>query len=71
MIVRLLFPCVMLGMLALQARPPNRKLPRRTPKPPPTSVSAKEYSADLMSLYRESRLEDPRVPGVLCPCTGQ
>ena len=62
MIVRLLFPCVMLGMLALQAQAAEPKTATpSTPKPPPASVSAKEYSADLMSLYRESRLEDPRV----------
>lgn len=32
-----------------------------TPAPAPASVSANEYAADLMQLYRESRLEDPRV----------
>ncbi len=32
-----------------------------SPPPAPTSVSASEYAADLMQLYRESRLEDPRV----------
>jgi len=59
--VRLL-PCVMLGVLALQvhagepktAEPPALKLST-------SSVSAKDYSTDLMQLYRESRLEDPRV----------
>ena len=62
MIVRLLFPYMMLGMLSfqVQAAEPKIAVPT-TPKPPPSSVSAKEYSADLMSLYRESRLEDPRV----------
>ncbi|WP_417539525.1 TolC family outer membrane protein [Marinobacter sp.] len=29
--------------------------------PPPASVSASTYATDLMSLYREARLEDPRV----------
>lgn len=29
--------------------------------PPMASVTATEYAADLMQLYRESRLEDPRV----------
>ena len=61
MIVRL-FPCLMLGMLALQANAAEPKTAEpSTPKPAPTSVSAKEYSADLVQLYRESRLEDPRV----------
>ncbi len=57
-----LFPCLMLGMLALQVQAAEPKTAEpSTPKPPPTSVSAKTYSADLMQLYRESRLEDPRV----------
>ncbi|MFJ5300064.1 TolC family outer membrane protein [Pseudomonas sp. NPDC088368] len=49
-------------MLALQvqAAEPKTAEPSK-PKPPATSVSAKTYSADLMQLYRESRLEDPRV----------
>jgi len=57
-----LFPCLMLGMLALQvqAAEPKTAEPSK-PKPPATSVSAKTYSADLMQLYHESRLEDPRV----------
>lgn len=61
MIVRL-FPCLVLGMLALPvyAAEPKTAEPS-TPKPAPTSVSAKDYSANLMSLYSESRLEDPRV----------
>lgn len=29
--------------------------------PAPVSISANEYAVDLMQLYRESRLEDPRV----------
>ena len=57
-----LFPCLMLGMLALQAHAAEPKTAEpSTPKPPLKSVSAKDYSADLMQLYRESRLEDPRV----------
>lgn len=57
-----LFPCLMLGMLALQAHAAEPKIAEpSTPKPPLKSVSAKDYSADLMQLYRESRLEDPRV----------
>ncbi|WP_417787145.1 TolC family outer membrane protein [Stutzerimonas xanthomarina] len=35
---------------------------RAEPAPPDTrSVTASEYAADLMGLYREARLEDPRV----------
>lgn len=57
-----LLPCLMLGMLALQVQAAEPKTAEpSTPKPPPTSVSAKTYAADLMQLYRESRLEDPRV----------
>ena len=57
-----LFPCLMLGVLALQAHAAEPKTAEpSTPKPPLKSVSAKDYSADLMQLYRESRLEDPRV----------
>ncbi|MCK8687418.1 TolC family outer membrane protein [Pseudomonas umsongensis] len=49
-------------MLALQAHAAEPKIAEpSTPKPPLKSVSAKDYSADLMQLYRESRLEDPRV----------
>jgi outer membrane protein len=61
MIVRL-FPCLLLGMLALPvyAAEPKTAEPS-TLNPAPTSVSAKDYSANLVSLYRESRLEDPRV----------
>ena len=61
MIVRL-FPCVMLGMLALQVNAAEPKTAEpSTPKPAPTSISVKEYSADLAQLYREARLEDPRI----------
>jgi outer membrane protein len=51
-----------MAMLAAQASAAEPKTAEPAkPKPAPTSVSAKEYSADLMQLYRESRLEDPRV----------
>lgn len=57
-----LFPCVMLGMLALQVNAAEPKTAEpSTPKPAPTSISVKEYSADLAQLYREARLEDPRI----------
>lgn len=61
MTVRLI-PCVLSGLLVLQAhaQEPKTAVPA-TPKPAPSSISAKEYSADLMSLYNESRLEDPRI----------
>lgn len=57
-----LIPCVLSSMLVLQvhAAEPTTAVPA-TPKPAATSVSAKEYSADLLSLYNESRLEDPRI----------
>jgi len=38
-----------------------RAEPERDAIPVPTSVSASSYATDLMSLYREARLEDPRV----------
>ena len=57
-----LLTCLTLGMLALQVHAADPKTAEpSTPKPAPTGISAKEYSADLMQLYRESRLEDPRV----------
>ena len=61
MTVRVL-TCLAIAMLAVQvnAAEPKTAEPAK-PKPAPNSVSAKEYSADLMQLYRESRLEDPRV----------
>jgi len=61
MTVRVL-TCLALALLAAQvsAAEPKTAEPAK-PKPAPTSVSANEYSADLMQLYRESRLEDPRV----------
>lgn len=62
MIVRRLFPCLLLSVLSVQIQAAEVKTAQpTTAKPPATSVSAKEYSADLLSLYRESRLEDPRV----------
>ena len=56
------FTCLKLGMLALQAHAaePRTAEPDK-PKSESISVSAKEYSVDLMQLYNESRLEDPRV----------
>lgn len=61
MIVRFL-SCLMLGMFALHAHAAEPKTAEpSTPKPAPKSVSAKDYAADLMQLYREARLEDPRV----------
>lgn len=61
MTVRVL-TCLAMAMLAAQASAAEPKTAEPAkPKPAPTSVSAKEYSADLMQLYRESRLEDPRV----------
>lgn len=56
------FTCLTLGMLALQAHAaePRTAEPAKS-KSESTSVSAKEYSVDLMQLYNESRLEDPRV----------
>ncbi|WP_219064105.1 TolC family outer membrane protein [Pseudomonas sp. UMAB-08] len=61
MILRL-FPYLILGILVLPVHAVELKTaePSKS-KPAPTSVSANEYSADLMLLYRESRLEDPRV----------
>ena len=57
-----LLTCLTLGMLALQVHAADPKTAEpSTPKPAPTGIRAKEYSADLMQLYRESRLEDPRV----------
>lgn len=51
-----------LAVLALQVHAAEPKTAEPSaPKPAASGVSAKEYSADLLSLYRESRLEDPRV----------
>lgn len=61
MTVRVL-TCLAMAILAAQvnAAEPKTAEPAK-PKPAPSSISAKEYSADLMQLYRESRLEDPRI----------
>ena len=56
-----LYPCLMLGMLVLQAHAAEPKTAEPAKPDAPASVSAKNYSADLTQLYRESRLEDPRV----------
>lgn len=57
-----LIPCLLSGMLVLQvhAAEPKIAVPS-TPKAPASGVSAKDYSADLLSLYKEARLEDPRI----------
>lgn len=56
------FTCLTLAVLALQVHASEPKTAEPSnPKPAPTGISAKEYSTDLMQLYRESRLEDPRV----------
>ena len=49
--------CVLLASLATSLRAG----PEARPVPAPASVSASTYATDLMSLYREARLEDPRV----------
>ena len=59
--MRFLFPYLMLVMLSLQAQAAETKNGEPTTSKGTSSVSAKNYSTDLMSLYRESRLEDPRV----------
>lgn len=52
MIVRLL-PVVLLGLSVCQVQ--------AAPMQEQRGVSANDYSVDLMALYRESRLEDPRI----------
>ena len=59
MIVLRLLPGVMLSMLALQAVGAEALVPNDVPPKPP--VSASTYALDLAGLYREARLEDPRV----------
>ncbi len=54
-----LLPGVMLSMLALQAVGAEPLVPSDVPPKPP--VSASTYALDLAGLYREARLEDPRV----------
>ena len=58
MIVLRLLPGVMLSMLALQAVGAEALVPKDVP---PKPVSASTYALDLAGLYREARLEDPRV----------
>ena len=59
MTVLRLLPGVMLSMLALQAVGAEALVPNDVPPKPP--VSASTYALDLAGLYREARLEDPRV----------
>lgn len=59
MIVLRLLPGVMLSMLAWQAVGAEALVPNDVPPKPP--VSASTYALDLAGLYREARLEDPRV----------
>ncbi|MBD8617107.1 TolC family outer membrane protein [Pseudomonas putida] len=59
MTVLRLLPSVMLSMLALQAVGAEALVPKDVPPKPP--VSASTYALDLAGLYREARLEDPRV----------
>ncbi len=59
MSVSRLLPGVMLSMLALQAVGAEPLVPNDVPPKPP--VSASTYALDLAGLYREARLEDPRV----------
>ena len=59
MTVSRLLPGVMLSILALQAVGAEPLVPNDVPPKPP--VSASTYALDLAGLYREARLEDPRV----------
>ena len=59
MTVLRLLPGVMLSMLAWQAVGAEALVPKDVPPKPP--VSASTYALDLAGLYREARLEDPRV----------
>ena len=54
-----LLPGVMLSVLAWQAVGAEALVPNDVPPKPP--VSASTYALDLAGLYREARLEDPRV----------
>ena len=58
MTVLRLLPGVMLSMLAWQAVGAEALVPKDVP---PKPVSASTYALDLAGLYREARLEDPRV----------
>ena len=59
MTVLRLLPGVMLSIFALQAVGAEALVPKDVPPKPP--VSASTYALDLAGLYREARLEDPRV----------
>ncbi|MBD8754080.1 TolC family outer membrane protein [Pseudomonas coleopterorum] len=59
MTVLRLLPGVMLSMFVLQAVGAETVVPKDLPPKPP--VSALTYALDLAGLYREARLEDPRV----------
>ena len=59
MTVLRLLPGVMLSMFVLQAVGAEPVVPKDLPPKPP--VSALTYALDLAGLYREARLEDPRV----------
>lgn len=57
-----LFPCLVLGSMVLPVHAAEAPSARPSVTTPQTaSVSKQNYSVDLMQLYRESRLEDPRV----------
>lgn len=57
-----LFPCLVFGSMALPVHSAEVLTARPSITTPQTvSVSKQSYSVDLMQLYRESRLEDPRV----------
>ncbi len=58
--MRRLYPCLMAGILVMPAHASDPKT-AEPPTPSSSSVSVKTYSTDLIQLYRESRLEDPRV----------
>ncbi|SEE34818.1 TolC family outer membrane protein [Pseudomonas coleopterorum] len=59
MIVLRLLSGVILSMFVLQAAGAEPVVPKDLPPKPP--VSALTYALDLAGLYREARLEDPRV----------
>lgn len=60
--MRHLLPCLLAGVLVLPAHAAEPQIAEPDkPKPPADSVSAREYFSDLLQLYRESRLQDPRV----------
>lgn len=57
-----LFPCLVLGSLALPVHAADSKIAQPSVVFAQTNTISKQaYSVDLMQLYRESRLEDPRV----------